>query len=500
MPGVMVSERATVNEHYAEMFVFIVVFCLYARTIGFGLVFDDRALLAADGPLRLGGVLAYRPLRYWSYRLDAWLGGGAVWAYHLVNVVLHAAIAALVVRIGRKLGLTVALAAAAALLAATHPLAVEAVAYVSGRRDLLAAGCGLWALNLWIAPAARARAWAVFALLVASAAAKESGLVFVFVCAAASWSGVAPSGRRAAVMLAGAAAACTALIVAYGGSSAFTPASARSLLATAPHLLRHYLSGLSGLRGLSADYPEFARAAAGGSTGRVLELGASVLPLLSMLGVAWLLRRLHHRRAAFAAAWFMVVCTSIVLVGGFHEPGADRHAYPLLVPAALLLTFAASGLVDRGRRWAARPAQLCGAVLAVALVCVCARATFVRSAVWRDEASLWQAALSARPRSLRAHINLAAVYAERGRPGRARRYLEQALSLRRNYGPAHLGLAYLSCLHGRRQAAEAQLTLAAACGEKGERIARIRQLCSQATSRAGHAPHALGLPAAWRGE
>jgi len=180
----MLSERGTANERYTAAFVFAAVFCLYLRSVGFDLVFDDRALLGAEGPLRLGGAIAYRPLRYWSYRIDSWLGGGAAWAYHFVNVILHAAVATLLLRIGRRLGLGLFWAASAALLMASHPLAVEAVAYVAGRRDLLAAVCGLAALNLWISP--RVRSLPVAALLVASAAAKESGLVFVLVCATAS--------------------------------------------------------------------------------------------------------------------------------------------------------------------------------------------------------------------------------------------------------------------------------------------------------------------------
>jgi len=340
------------------------------------------------------------------------------------------------------------------------------------------------------------------------------------------------------------------LIVAYGGAAVFVAPSAHGLLVTSPRLLRHYLSGLSGLRGLSADYPEFVATAAGAAsrsgapvladahTAEVVALAALALPLSCMAVAAWLLRWLRRPRSAFPLAWFTVVCASIVLIGGFQEPGADRHAYPLLAPGALLLALAASALIGRGdlslegRRFesearrrgrigrrvgfrARRPtgnansqgpparataAQVCAAVLGVALISVCARASYVRSAVWKDEASLWRATLEARPRSLRAHINLAAVYAEHGHRGRARHYLEGAVKLRRDYGPAYLGLAYLSCLRGRRQAAGAHLQRAAACGETRERIDEIRRVCGQAGGGASRAAQVSGLRSALGGD
>src|SRR5207302_1491031 len=84
----------------------------------------------------------YRPLVSMSYALQAKLHGrgeGAAWAFHLVNVLLHAAASAAVAELARRVSRSSAAALVAGLLFAAHPIHVEAVANIVGRAELM---CG----------------------------------------------------------------------------------------------------------------------------------------------------------------------------------------------------------------------------------------------------------------------------------------------------------------------------------------------------------------------
>lgn len=85
----------------------------------------------------LGGFL-YRPLTVVSYLMTLKVSGASPVAFLVGNIVLHAAASFLVLELGRHL-LDVPAAWLGALLFAAHPLHTEAVAWVGGRPDLLAA-------------------------------------------------------------------------------------------------------------------------------------------------------------------------------------------------------------------------------------------------------------------------------------------------------------------------------------------------------------------------
>jgi protein O-mannosyl-transferase len=91
----------------------------------------------------------WHPLTWLSLQLDATLWGTTPWGFHLTNVTLHAANAALLFLALRALTGAFWRSAAAALLFAVHPLRVESVAWVTERKDVLSAFFGLFALWAW---------------------------------------------------------------------------------------------------------------------------------------------------------------------------------------------------------------------------------------------------------------------------------------------------------------------------------------------------------------
>jgi len=81
----------------------------------------------------------YRPLTMFSFALNYAASGLNPFGYHLVNVVLHAAVCALVYRFAQRLLEDHGAATLAAVLFAVHPVHCEAVANVVGRAEILAA-------------------------------------------------------------------------------------------------------------------------------------------------------------------------------------------------------------------------------------------------------------------------------------------------------------------------------------------------------------------------
>lgn len=330
--------RCLLARRWAEIGAALVAVLLYLPTLGYGLVFDDLALLDGEGmPVPLGGLLLYRPLRFASHLVDGLLGGSAVVA-HAHNVLLHGVVAALVVALARRLGAAGIAAFAGGVLVACHPLAVEAAAYVSGRRDLLCVALGLGALLAQTGGRPRA----ALLLVLLSAAAKESGLVFFVPLAAANLLGLTGDGPghrfprdtdaaaatgngdgRGGVRASSFAArrlearpflwavlAGLVMVMAYGAIGPFAPSFDLAGLSSPGRVAAHYAASLAWPMSLAPEYPALldhvdrvragdARAIAGGLAGGVLLVVANVVALAFALR----LRGVEVSRSPDVDAW-----------------------------------------------------------------------------------------------------------------------------------------------------------------------------------------------------
>ena len=88
----------------------------------------------------------WHPLTWLSHMADCSLFGLNAGAHHFVSVLIHAANAALLFVLLRRLTQTIWPAAVIAGLFAWHPLHVESVAWISERKDVLSTFCALLAL------------------------------------------------------------------------------------------------------------------------------------------------------------------------------------------------------------------------------------------------------------------------------------------------------------------------------------------------------------------
>ncbi len=233
----------------------------HARTLGAGLVYDDRVAILEDSRLgTLEGALEilvtpywgsfardplYRPVTSLTFALGRALHGASPAWNHAANLALHALAAALLLRLLRTLfPARPGAAIAASLLFACHPALSEAVAGVVGRAEILAAVFTLGAVLATLR--GPGRPWAAALLSALAFLSKESaaGLALAIPLAAA----LRPDGRTRAAAFLRSALPLAALL----GAALLLRANALSSTAAAP--------GLSGVENPLRDAPAAARA------------------------------------------------------------------------------------------------------------------------------------------------------------------------------------------------------------------------------------------------
>jgi protein O-mannosyl-transferase len=173
----------------------VLALLVYAVTLHGTYIYDDCEVARDDPrlatpamwsrywtrPYMRGGLdKTYRPLTSMTFAVEQWLHGPRPWAFHLVNILLHAAASAAVAVLAARLaGSRTAFIAGA--LFAIHPVHTDAVAGLVGRAEPMCLLATFIGLCLFIrAPLTMGRAMAIVACFVAALLSKEQGMLFPF--------------------------------------------------------------------------------------------------------------------------------------------------------------------------------------------------------------------------------------------------------------------------------------------------------------------------------
>ncbi|MBI2406872.1 MAG: tetratricopeptide repeat protein [Gemmatimonadetes bacterium] len=178
-----------------------------ATSLRNGFTYDDRWIIAENGrvhalrplwryfeesywPMKNGAGL-YRPLVIFAYAVQWAIGNGSPFVFHLVNVLLAAAVAVAVFWV-LSLLVPTRVAWPAAALFAVHPVHVEAVANVVGQAELWAALFILVAVGLYLRDRQqgllrRQTGGAIVALFLCGIFTKEHVIVLPALLVAAEW-------------------------------------------------------------------------------------------------------------------------------------------------------------------------------------------------------------------------------------------------------------------------------------------------------------------------
>src|SRR5580704_3111930 len=402
----------------------------------------------------------FRPITFTTFALNRGLSGARPFGFHLLNLMLHAAVAILLYLLLQMLlrpsphARNIALAAS--LLFAVHPIHTEAVASIVGRGELLAAGFLLaaWILHL------RDREVPALLCFVLAMASKESAVVFLALVlmgdyALGKWKTPLRYARIAVITLLY-VALLWKMAGGHFGRAAYSPLD--NPLVILPPVWRilnalrvawRYV-GLQIYPGtLSCDY------------------SFNQIPLF----VNWrLILPAAVAAVAFVAAWIWAVWNrkrGLVLAGGIYLAAfattanilvptgtimGERLAYLPSVGFCLLVALAWNRLLTWN--WLREQQRtVAWAVLAVVVAALGVR-TVARNRDWKDNLTLYSAAVRAVPHSAKMHYDLGNEYLARQRFDEARVEFQAALHIYPSYPDALMAYGLLEYRAGHYDAAE----------------------------------------------
>lgn len=448
---------------------------IYAGALRNGFVYDDipqvvqnpwirdaSSLLAAFTSDAWGylGIHSnyYRPMMHVVYAAANALFGLDARGFHLLNLLLHAAVSVLVYATsllvlraapGASPARSRVLAAASGFLFAAHPIHTEVVSWISATTDLCVALLALSALHAYATlppervPSASPRyLWAVIAFAIATLT-KEVALVIPGILVA--WD---VSFRRHAVVRVRwlAAYAPFAGVIglyfllrwsALGGFASISRHQELTTLQLALNvcaLFGAYLAKLVVPSGLSAFHP-FDPVVSIADPRALAGLVALAL-VVAFVSIAW--RRRSGAVLVALAVLLLPLLPSLWLTRLGENPFAERYLYLPSLGFIWLLAIAGQRLV------AARPrlAPALGAA-AVVLCATWAWGVAARQPAWRDDVSLWSDAAAKAPGAAIPRYNLAVALEAAGDLPRAIAEYETALRLEESpVAWTSLGAAY----------------------------------------------------------
>jgi protein O-mannosyl-transferase len=356
-----------------------------------------------------------------SYALNYGFQEYEPWGWHALNLLIHAACACLVVLMAGQLGCSARSAALAGMLFALHPVNCEAVNYISSRSESLAAAWYLASLALYLRGVASARhaRWqaASAACFAAALLTKSSAIVLpAALLVYELWRQGAPSclRRTAARLTPHALVAAGYLFYQRSWLADSLGEPVRSPLVQLWTQLKagvYYVELVTMPVALSVEH---------GFTMSDSLLQAPVLAALGLLlSLGLLLVRRVRSRAALLCAWAVLSLLPASLV----PLNVLVNEHRLYLP----LAFAAVGLAIGLERLGSRRAS----VRRVLLLCLLGLAvlTRARTAVWRDEFSLWQDAVRKAPGMYRTQMHWGGALEQRGQRRRAVAAYQRAVAL-----------------------------------------------------------------------
>lgn len=428
-----------------------------------GFVWDDTALILRDPLIRSWRLVPegfqhflfidatpsnfFRPLQRLSYTLEYWAFALRPPGYHLGNLCLHLAAAAVLFLFTRAFlrlyiaaeKLQLAIASAATFAWAIHPVHSPVVDYVSGCADSLAAIFGFLALYFTVCAVEVPRPEALKfhglagTALLAAGLSKESGLIFIPLCLALlflrkNWRDLVPS----AVAVAFTITIYLTLRLQAGESPLPRPVTPVPLLAR-PIIAARALAEYAGLVAfpwnLHVERDVNTRASGASDAGltanawRELETIAGVVLLIGLF--LWIKRSREREPCVFGLLLFTVI--SYLPISGLFSLNATVAEHWIYVPSAFFLAALAIEYTQLQLR---RRRQMRRTMIVFALVWITFLGvrTFWRTEDWRDQRTFLEKTIAAGGDSSRMLINLGGLEMSEGNLDRADQLLRAVLA------------------------------------------------------------------------
>jgi len=355
---------------------------------------------------------AWLPLYYGSLGLDHALFGDSPLGWHLHSVLLHAAGAAMVAVLGRRLGLGAVGAAVAGVAFAVHPALTENVAWIASRKDVLSFLWMTFAAWAYLEAIRRGKPalHAVGALCLAvSLTAKGTTLVLpllLVVHALLVRTDAAPRRERLrAIVPYGVVALVLTAVHLWvarreGTAGGGTGAGVGSVLLANLDVVGRYAVLL-----LAPFPPIFRQSVEHGVDPNAIDSARVAVGCVALVAWAAATWWAWGRRPRLAAVLLCVPLALAPFNNVFPRTSvlfAERYAQVAVLPVALALGALATGVGNR---------PLVAAVATTAF----AAFAWLRLPVWHDAVTLWEDAATAAPASALVRLQLADAYGTRAR-------------------------------------------------------------------------------------
>lgn len=512
----------------------IAVIVAYANSLRGPFVYDDVSAISENESIRrlwridrvmmppADTTVSGRPVLNGSFALNYAISGDAVWSYHVLNVLVHAAatlaLFGLVRRtldlgnagasrrasgdsrlvrsgawVAREHAASTWIAAVIALAWGLHPLNTEAVDYVVQRAESL--------MSLWLLLTLYCFARATTSAAAANAAQRLSGL-WLPASAGCCLAGMATKENMAAapllvllydrtfvtgslraawqqrsrfyVALAATWLALAALVVSTGGNRSGTVGvgtgiSPVSYWLTQPSALLRYLSLSAWPNPLVFDY----------GTPWVSSAATVIAPALVVAALAALTVRSLRKNAP---AGFLGLGCFAILAPTSVMPGVAQIIveHRMYLPLAALITLALAAV---WRQLGRRTLVIAGLAVPALLIL-----TAARNRVYGDDARLWRDTGAKRPDNARVYFNLADIEVREHRLPEAIALYRKAIELYPEYTVARNNLGNALCQLGRFDEAVAEYRIVV---QHSPRLAGANYNLGNALNAAGHLPEAL---------
>jgi len=371
----------------------------------------------------------FLPLHLVSYMADYSLWGLKPLGYHLHAILLNALNAVLAVLVVRRMLGSFAVAVLAGLLFAVHPSHVEAVAWMSIRKDLFSTTFLLLSLYFYIRATAGGRIrWTPYAgsvlLFTLGLLAKVS--IVVLPLFLLLWDFLKGPGRKrpswslalwtkVPYLVAGAVLSRLNSMAQVTAQAPYAHDPLRYLMVKG-HAVWNYLWLLTGLRPGAPDYdvPQFAPG--------VLPIAINLAGLLLLPAALLAAYRWRQRTPALGVGWMITMLAPAILFP-LVTYMADRYLY---APSLGFCWLLAAGIVGLSSRVVApRYGPAVAAALTLIPLAGFTYRTVKYNAVWRSSDSLWSYAIT-RTEDYRAYVNLGQVRIDQQRWEEAERLLKIA--------------------------------------------------------------------------
>jgi tetratricopeptide (TPR) repeat protein len=354
----------------------------------------------------------YQPLAWLTYAVDHAIWGLAPRGYHLTNVLLHGLNAALAYALVLELLLLAGrparpvAAAVGVALFALHPLRVEAVAWVSERKELLCAAFYLLTLLAYLRAtrSTRRRGWLVASLaaFVVSFLAKPWGMTLPAVLLVLDAYPLRRFGSEGALRLLteklpfALVAVFFAVVTSFALDDAVRPSLSEygiaQRAAQATYGLCFYVAKTVLPIALSPLYPYDPRL----DPSAPRYVASAALVVAAAIIVLAVRRRVPSVTAAVAAYTLAILPVLGFVQAGVQEVAA-RYSYIACLPWAVLAAAAFDLAWER-----ARATRIAAVTIAVAVLGVYAVLTVRQIGIWKDSITLWSYAVEVDPRNVQA--------------------------------------------------------------------------------------------------